>query len=395
MSYNRIIKPTLGFMPMSDAKRLNVKNLITKLKDFNEATISKSDLLRLLLCDRRTKKINLTGLDLRRYDLDLSDSNLGLVVMDNSNMTSLSLDNSAVYRFMPGESSFNNVMFTNCSLSSFSLRDSDIKHDISLRRNKIESSLLTEDCKVKKELHVFNTKAKEGIKLDSLESNEIFLTKSRASFISVNRNFTIPSDTFFNSQVYINEDKGSLNGDKYDCINYDNITMFVTDKKIRGPITLYKGFEPGSRRVLYCVTDGTHSAHSKLSYAKAISEYQTKLSSIKFFEQDTLSFRQLKDKIITSGFITVEDYRVLTGACFTGVQHFILNHGINGSKISLDDLNALIKEDDFGYTKFKKLYDDYKSSAFPRVSLEDTKALDKLEELEKFVKDSDFSDITC
>ena len=63
----------------------------------------------------------------------------------------------------------------------------------------------------------------------------------------------------------------------------------------------------------------------------------------------------LVDEIKDRGYVTSQDYRLLTGACREGINHFKEKNGITKDKISIEDLKEILPSN-YGYEKFIGLF---------------------------------------
>ena len=148
---------------------------------------------------------------------------------------------------------------------------------------------------------------------------------------------------------------GSLDGKK---VNYlgknislkqiDGETMIVRSQKKRGEFTVYKAeFFKGSE----CAKEFCYVAERKGFYAhgesikKAIEDCNFKWMC------ENLNLDDVIEKIKKDGFVTVPDYRLITGACQYGCDSFLENNGIKKDKFTIEEAIKLTKES-WGGSKF-------------------------------------------
>jgi len=148
---------------------------------------------------------------------------------------------------------------------------------------------------------------------------------------------------------------GSLDGKK---VNYlgknislkqiDGETMIVRSQKKRGEFTVYKAeFFKGSE----CAKEFCYVAERKGFYAhgesikKAIEDCNFKWMC------ENLNLDDVIEKIKKDGFVTVPDYRLITGACQYGCDSFLESNGIKKDRFTVEEAINLTKES-WGGSKF-------------------------------------------
>jgi len=57
--------------------------------------------------------------------------------------------------------------------------------------------------------------------------------------------------------------------------------------------------------------------------------------------QATLDVSEVAAEVKKKGYVTVEDYRLLTGACYEGCKQFLEEKGITKEEMSIDEALAL------------------------------------------------------
>ena len=129
-------------------------------------------------------------------------------------------------------------------------------------------------------------------------------------------------------------------GGKY--IKSDGIFSEVLHK--RGNV--FKIKQIGKPKEYYLVTDGEKYAHGD-TVKKAKEDLAFKIIAEKL----------KKDPIKPNTVISIQYYRIVTGACEAGVKAWMEHNGITKDKIKAKDLLPLLKKTNaYGYERFEKLY---------------------------------------
>jgi len=145
----------------------------------------------------------------------------------------------------------------------------------------------------------------------------------------------------------------TYNGTSVNIIVVDFSTMIVKKKKSKGDFTIYNteylvGSTNKSNNIKCIVAEkGGYFAHGD-SVKEAIEDVNFK------YLQKTLDVKQLVKDIKDCGYITSNDYRLLTGACRLGVNNFMKLNNITDDKLPIDKAKKLV-EGNYGYTKFMEL----------------------------------------
>ena len=181
------------------------------------------------------------------------------------------------------------------------------------------------------------------------------LKKSGYIYLWENAKLEIPN-------LSVKENVAILNSKEYKVVYNDNITFFVESTKTLKEIKIYsgltkvhinEGFVSGTKTFL-AEKDG-FSSHGE-TVKEAISDLHFKITS-----------ERLKNEPIKEDTeITVNYYRLITGACIVGCKDFMDKNGlsyklVNGEPVSDNNILAkdllilLEKDNSYGYSKFKSL----------------------------------------
>jgi len=145
----------------------------------------------------------------------------------------------------------------------------------------------------------------------------------------------------------------TYNGKSMNIIVVDGYTMIVKGQKSKGDFTIYNTeYLVGSTNTLNiakCIIaeKGGYFAHGS-TIKEAIEDVNFK------YLQKTLDVKQLVKDIKDCGYITSNDYRLLTGACRLGVNNFMKLNSITDDKLPIDKAKKLV-EGHYGYVKFMEL----------------------------------------
>ena len=144
--------------------------------------------------------------------------------------------------------------------------------------------------------------------------------------------------------------------------SHDGIDIGVLEQHTVGEATITKGYD-ADLKLVYVVTALGLSAHGQ-TIEDARRDLRKKI--------DALASRTdpaLIHTIITSGEITREQYRQLTGACDYGVTQFKNTHGIVEDRITLKELNKILSPSDYGYGTFSFVYKLAENN--PKITVEE------------------------
>ena len=151
----------------------------------------------------------------------------------------------------------------------------------------------------------------------------------------------------------LKDNKITWRGQKIETLFADCFTMLVERKHRRGSMTIYKcryfGSEPlKGLQPCYVAKLGNSTAHGA-TVDQAVRDLHFKLSERKGVEK-------LAKQVKKSGYVTREQYRLLTGACEAGINHFCQEHRIKGNRLSVKRVLALTANA-YGGERFKELVD--------------------------------------
>jgi len=191
--------------------------------------------------------------------------------------------------------------------------------------------------------------------LKSLPENTTFTNKGGVYLCNLKE---LPKTTKFanNGQVILNSLANktiTYNGKSVNIIVVDGYTMIVKGRKSKGDFTIYNTeYLVGSNSTFNyskCIVaeKGGYFAHGR-TIKEAIEDVNFK------YLQETLDVKQLVKDIKDCGYITSNDYRLLTGACRLGVDRFMVLNNITDDKLPIDKAKKLV-EGHYGYAKFMEL----------------------------------------
>jgi hypothetical protein len=195
-----------------------------------------------------------------------------------------------------------------------------------------------------------------SVYLDSLKELPSGVVFKNGSIVFLNSLEKLPSDVVFKNggSVYLTKIKGKVNyqGRELDLKTIDGYTMIIDSKKERGEYTIYKAryFQGGKyedMKQCFIAQNAKYFAHGS-SLKKAIEDVGFK------FLQENLNVDELVESIKEKGVVTIEDYRLLTGACRAGVDHFLESKDIKDDSLPLEKVFSLVKGA-YGGEKFREL----------------------------------------
>ena len=131
-------------------------------------------------------------------------------------------------------------------------------------------------------------------------------------------------------------------GKKFSVRTIDESTMLISYSRKVGEYIAHKAlyFKGGDLENLpkaYIAEKDGLFAHGE-TIKKAVQDVEFK------FRQENLDITSLVEEIKAKGFLTKEDYRLLTGACELGVKHFLREKGITGDRLSIKEVLELTKD---------------------------------------------------
>ena len=136
----------------------------------------------------------------------------------------------------------------------------------------------------------------------------------------------------------------SSNVFKDNFIYFDGIlSKYSSVKKVKD-IIIYTAKNVGSIDTIFIAQKGDFSAHGE-TVKKAIQDLQFKIIAEKL----------KKDPILPDTKITIQYYRIVTGACEMGAKSFQQQHNLKDEYLAKDLLPILEKHGAYGIENFKKL----------------------------------------
>jgi hypothetical protein len=182
----------------------------------------------------------------------------------------------------------------------------------------------------------------KGIKY-SLTETGVEITKENGNVWLDNLEELSEGTVFNNSEdVYLynlNNKKIIYKNHEYLVKVVDGWTMLITSEKNLNEFKIYKGFffRGGDLKVpCYIAEKDGYFAHGS-SMKKAIEDCNFKYLQEHLDKDDLI--KQIKEK----GSVTIQDYRLLTGACQLGVNKFLSEKGITGDSLTIDQVIELTK----------------------------------------------------
>jgi hypothetical protein len=147
--------------------------------------------------------------------------------------------------------------------------------------------------------------------------------------------------------LYYNE---TLIINKGEIVNNDGIPVFVKSRKTRGEFTIIKGnaYKKDGQET-YLANRGKYSAHGE-SIEKAIEDCNFK------FLQATINVKEYAKEVKEKGVMTIQDYRLLTGACEQGCKMFLSQNNLKGvSELPLDKALPLVNNA-YGFDRVREYF---------------------------------------
>ena len=169
---------------------------------------------------------------------------------------------------------------------------------------------------------------------------------------------TMPENVQFNNQgsVYLRSMDGKhINylGKRIAIRHIDGITMIINSSKQKDEFTIYKAqyFKGGKLENLpKCIIAqrGEYFAHGE-TIKEAINDVNFK------FLQNNLDVNELVQEVKNRQTVTVNDYRLLTGACAFGVKNFMEENHITSNELPLNEVLHLTKNS-YGGGRMQELF---------------------------------------
>jgi hypothetical protein len=180
------------------------------------------------------------------------------------------------------------------------------------------------------------------------------LTQSGYVYVSANATFTAPALTSVSGSVDVSAN-ATINIKQLKNLKYksvDNSLFVIESEKTSKGIKILTGYnvlkiEKGKlvKQPCYVAEKDNFFAHGE-TVKKAIQDLNFKIIAEKLN----------KEPIKADTIITVEYYRIVTGACLQGCQSWIKQNGITKTEYKAKDLLPLLeKTHAYGYEKFKSL----------------------------------------
>ena len=151
---------------------------------------------------------------------------------------------------------------------------------------------------------------------------------------------------------YLGLDSGTylFGGRRWVVENVDGLPTVLGRKKTIGDINVFKAayfhVDAARRRPVFVAINGDHSAHGE-----TVKEALEALDDVMYKTLKTLATDDLRVKIKQSGYVTVADFRAVTGACRSGINHFLVSAGVNTEeveKLPLQTAFEVMKGNAFG-----------------------------------------------
>ena len=125
----------------------------------------------------------------------------------------------------------------------------------------------------------------------------------------------------------------------------DSIFCEILNEKVSNDNTIFKANRIGKENEFFIVKKENYYSHGE-DLHKAIEDLNFKIASEKL----------KKEPILEDTIMTIDRYRIITGACEFGVKEWIKANNIKSNEILAKDLLPLLeKTNAYGLDKFKKL----------------------------------------
>lgn len=157
------------------------------------------------------------------------------------------------------------------------------------------------------------------------------------------KNVTHIGDWAFRGNVEITQNGKSIR-------MIDGIATFLYNSKTIAGFEVFKGEFFNTKKLCYVAKKGDFTAHGKTS-KKSVEDVNFK------FLQANLDVEKLVNEIKEKGFMSVIDFRLITGACELGCKNFLNEKGIaNIKELPLFDAIFLIRNQ-FGWDRISKYFE--------------------------------------
>jgi len=136
-------------------------------------------------------------------------------------------------------------------------------------------------------------------------------------------------------------------------IHVDGFTMLIENEHKIDDYIIYNaryfgGGDIDKLKQVFVAEKGKYYAHGK-TIKQAIADVNFK------FLQETFDLDDIVNKIKEKQTVNVTEYRLLTGACLTGVQNFLDGNNIKVDELPLTEVMK-ITEGQYGYEKIIELF---------------------------------------
>ena len=156
----------------------------------------------------------------------------------------------------------------------------------------------------------------------------------------------------FGKIICVNDNEVEIKNKKYKIVHYDNIPFIIENSKKSKGIKIHSGIlilslEDGKATINqrgFLVEKDGYYAHGR-SIKAAISDLQFKIGCEKL-KNEPISYDTE---------ITVQHYRMITGACQMGCEMFMEEHNLKEPMKAGDLLHLLEKSNAYGVSRFKEL----------------------------------------
>jgi hypothetical protein len=196
--------------------------------------------------------------------------------------------------------------------------------------------------------------------LDSLTTLPESVQFNNGGYVSLGSLTTLPENVHFNNggSAYLSslsKPNQFYQGKNRTFKVIDGYTMLIESFKRRGEVTISKAryFGGGPIEKLkqcFIAELGGHSAHGKTAQ-EAVRDLNFKVL------QETADLSEIVQQVKSSGKVTVDQYRLLTGACAAGVKHFLESKGISPDTESLPLKEVIaMTQGAYGGEKMKELF---------------------------------------
>ena len=208
---------------------------------------------------------------------------------------------------------------------------------------------ITTNIKFENKGHVYLSNLKE------ITTNVIF---NNSGYADLENLIKISAKTSFNNngRVYLENLKSetqTYKGKQIRLIHVDGFTMLIENEHKIDDYIIYNaryfgGGDIDKLKQVFVAKKGKYYAHGK-TIKQAIADVNFK------FLQETFDLDDIVNKIKEKQTVNVAEYRLLTGACLTGVQNFLDENNIKVDELPLTEVMK-ITEGQYGYEKIIELF---------------------------------------